>query len=83
MRSNWRKKILKTILRLSDWSIVNPLNLQSTGPNLIVGTFSGPALFPGGQLDPDPPGRHSGASEAGEVLRADLQRDLALHPQRL
>ena len=45
--------------------------------------ISGPSLFPGGKPDPNPAGRHPGASEAGEVLRSDLQRDLALHPQRV
>ena len=45
--------------------------------------FSGSALFSGGQFDSNASGGHSGTSEAGTLLRADLQRDLALHPQRL
>ena len=45
--------------------------------------ISGPSLLPGGQPHPDPAGRDPGAPEAGEVLREDVQRDLALHPQCL
>ena len=45
--------------------------------------LSGSSVFSGRQFDSNPPGRHPRAVATGEVLRADLQRDLALHPQRL
>ena len=41
----------------------------------------GAAVLPGGQPDEDAASGDRGATAAGALLRADVQRDLAVHPQ--